>query len=85
MRITTIFVIAVLCSAALAANKADTCLYDQVSQMSAAGQKLAYQLTRTQVDVTFATSSHVVYEKPTVENIETTEVVHGGFHTTTHW
>jgi negative regulator of sigma E activity len=85
MKITTIFVIVILCSAALAANKADTCMYDQVTQMSKSGQKLAYELTKTQVEVNYSTSTEVVYEKPTVENIETTEVVDGGFHTTTHW
>jgi hypothetical protein len=79
MRVNTIFVIALLCSAALANNKADTCMYDQVSHMSAEGQKLAFKLTRTQITTTYTSSSEVVHEAPVIST-ETTFENHHSVH-----
>jgi hypothetical protein len=64
MRIQFVLALA-LCSAVLASNdvnKADHCMYNQVSLMSLEGQKLAFQLTRTEVSVHTKTTYHTVTE-----------------------
>jgi hypothetical protein len=87
-----IFVIALLCSSALAFSPVDTCMFTQVSRMSTEGQKLAFKLTRTEVNTKLSESVEVVEQEPVIKTITVNEAInlqadhesqHGVWETTT--
>lgn len=90
MRVTSIFVLAILCSAALAAapTNVDMCMYDKVSRMTEEGQKLAFFLTRTAIVTSVSTHTEVSYSTHTTTqyissfvNSEEWVSTHGGWNT----
>ena len=92
MKRISIIVIALLCSSALAFSPVDTCMFTQVSRMSNEGQKLAFKITRTEVNAKLSEKVEVVEEAPVVKTISADEVInmqadhestHGVWETTT--
>ena len=67
MQVKSIFVLAILCSAAFAAapSTVDTCMYDKVSRMTEEGQKLAFFLTRTAIVTSYSTHTETSYSTET--------------------
>lgn len=90
MRVTSIFVLAILCSAAFAAapTNVDICMYEKVSRMTEEGQKLAFFLTRTAIVTSVSTHTEVSYSTHTTTqyissfvNSEDWVSTHGGWNT----